>query len=172
VQSHLIGEDAFQETDMIGISRPIVKHSFQVRDARQLPGVIKKAFHIASTGRPGPGRGRYPQGHYAPDETFEYTYPDSVKMRSYSPAVRGHSGQIRKAAKLLLSAKRPVIYSGGGVIQGEGSALLTELARLLNYPVTNTLMGLGAYPGSDRSSSACWACTASTRPTWPCITRT
>jgi acetolactate synthase-1/2/3 large subunit len=150
VQSHLIGEDAFQETDMIGISRPIVKHSFQVRDARQIPGVIKKAFHIATTGRPGPVVVDIPKDITRPDETFEYTYPDSVKMRSYSPAVRGHSGQVRKAAKLLLSAKRPVIYAGGGVIQGEGSALLTELAKLLNYPVTNTLMGLGAYPGSDR----------------------
>lgn len=150
VQSHLIGEDAFQETDMLGISRPIVKHSFQVRHAEQLPGVIKKAFHIAASGRPGPVVIDIPKDITRPDEKFEYVYPESVKMRSYSPAVRGHSGQIRKAAKLLLSAKRPVIYSGGGVIQGEGSALLTELAHYLNFPVTNTLMGLGAFPGSDR----------------------
>jgi acetolactate synthase-1/2/3 large subunit len=150
VQSHLIGEDAFQETDMLGISRPIVKHSFQVREATQLPEVIKKAFHIACSGRPGPVVIDVPKDITRPDETFEYQYPDSVKMRSYSPAVRGHSGQIRKAAKLLLAAKRPVIYSGGGVILGEGSAELTELARHLNFPVTNTLMGLGAYPGSDR----------------------
>ncbi len=150
VQSHLIGEDAFQETDMLGISRPIVKHSFQVRHATQLPGVIKKAFHIASSGRPGPVVIDIPKDITRPDERFPYEYPDSIKLRSYSPAVRGHSGQIRKAAKLLLAAKRPVIYSGGGVILGEASELLVELARHLNFPVTNTLMGLGAYPGSDR----------------------
>ena len=150
VQSHLIGEDAFQETDMIGISRPIVKHSFQVRHATQLPEMIKKAFHIAASGRPGPVVLDIPKDITRPDELFPYAYPDAVKMRSYSPAVRGHSGQIRKAAKLLLSAKRPIIYSGGGVVQGEGSELLTELAKHLNFPVTNTLMGLGAYPGSDR----------------------
>ncbi len=150
VQSHLIGEDAFQETDMLGISRPIVKHSFQVRHASQLPGVIKKAFHIAASGRPGPVVIDIPKDITRPDERFPYEYPESVKLRSYSPAVRGHSGQIRKAAKLLLSAKRPIIYSGGGVILGEGSDLLTELAQHLNFPVTNTLMGLGAYPGSDR----------------------
>ena len=150
VQSHLIGEDAFQETDMVGISRPIVKHSFQARHATQLPDMIKKAFHIASTGRPGPVVIDVPKDITRPDEKFEYHYADAVKMRSYSPAVRGHSGQIRKAARLLLSAKRPVIYSGGGVVIGEGSELLTELAHFLNYPVTNTLMGLGAFPGSDR----------------------
>ena len=150
VQSHLIGEDAFQETDMVGISRPIVKHSFQVRHATQLPEMIKKAFHIAASGRPGPVVLDIPKDITRPDELFPYEYPETVKLRSYSPAVRGHAGQIRKAAKLLLSAKRPVIYAGGGVVQGEGSELLTELARHLNFPVTNTLMGLGAYPGSDR----------------------
>ncbi|MFK7831576.1 MAG: acetolactate synthase 3 large subunit [Congregibacter sp.] len=149
VQSHLIGEDAFQETDMLGISRPIVKHSFQVRHASQLPGVIKKAFHIAASGRPGPVVIDIPKDITRPDERFEYVYPKTVKLRSYTPAVRGHSGQIRKAAKLLLSARKPVIYAGGGVILGEGSDLLIELAKLLNFPVTNTLMGLGAFPGSD-----------------------
>jgi acetolactate synthase-1/2/3 large subunit len=149
VQSHLIGEDAFQETDMLGISRPIVKHSFQARHATQLPGIIKKAFHIAQTGRPGPVVIDIPKDITRPDETFPYHYPDSVKLRSYSPAVRCHSGQIRKAARLLLSARRPVIYSGGGVIQGEACDELTELAKYLGYPVTNTLMGLGAFPGSD-----------------------
>jgi acetolactate synthase-1/2/3 large subunit len=149
VQSHLIGQDAFQETDMMGISRPIVKHSFQVRHASQIPEVIKKAFHIAASGRPGPVVIDIPKDITRPDETFAYNYPEAVKMRSYSPAVRGHSGQIRKAAKLLLSAKRPVIYAGGGVILGESSDLLTDLARMLRFPVTNTLMGLGAFPGSD-----------------------
>ena len=150
VQSHLIGEDAFQETDMVGISRPIVKHSFQVRRAEELPDTIKKAFHIASSGRPGPVVIDIPKDITRPDEKFEYRYPDSVKIRSYNPAQRGHTGQIKKAARMLLGAKRPVIYSGGGVILGEGSDLLTELTRTLNYPITNTLMGLGAYPGSDR----------------------
>ena len=150
VQSHLIGEDAFQETDMVGISRPIVKHSFQARHAQELPGMIKKAFHLASSGRPGPVVVDIPKDITRPDEKFEYSYPETVKMRSYSPAQRGHTGQIKKAARLLLAAKRPVIYSGGGVILGEGSDLLVELTRMLNFPITNTLMGLGAYPGSDR----------------------
>ena len=150
VQSHLIGEDAFQETDMAGISRPIVKHSFMVKRASDLPATLKKAFHIAATGRPGPVVVDIPKDITRPDEKFEYQYPESVKLRSYSPAQRGHTGQIKKAVKLLLSAKRPIIYSGGGVVQGEGSELLIELARRLNFPVTNTLMGLGAYPGSDR----------------------
>jgi len=150
VASHLIGEDAFQETDMVGISRPIVKHSFMVRHARELPEVIKKAFTLATTGRPGPVVIDIPKDVTRPDEKFEYSYPESVRMRSYQPSQKGHSGQIRKAAKLLLSAKRPMIYSGGGVILGEGSEELIALARHLNYPVTNTLMGLGAYPGTDR----------------------
>jgi acetolactate synthase-1/2/3 large subunit len=150
VQSHLIGEDAFQETDMIGISRPIVKHSFMIKHAQELPETIKKAFHIATTGRPGPVVIDIPKDVTRPDEKFEYSYPQSVKMRSYAPAQRGHTGQIKKAVKMLLAAKRPVIYAGGGVVQGEGSELLTRLARELNYPVTNTLMGLGAFPGSDR----------------------
>ncbi|MDO8864119.1 acetolactate synthase 3 large subunit [Haliea sp. E1-2-M8] len=150
VASHLIGEDAFQETDMVGISRPIVKHSFMIRRAEDIPATIKKAFHIATSGRPGPVVIDIPKDCTRPDEKFEYHYPDAVKLRSYSPAQRGHTGQIRKAAKLLLGAKRPIIYSGGGVIMGESSELLTALARKLNYPVTNTLMGLGAYPATDR----------------------
>jgi acetolactate synthase-1/2/3 large subunit len=150
VQSHLIGEDAFQETDMIGISRPIVKHSFMVRHAEEIPGIIKKAFHIAATGRPGPVVIDIPKDITRPDEKFEYNYPESVKLRSYAPAQRGHTGQIKKAARTLLAAKRPMIYAGGGVILGEGSDLLTQLAQDLNYPVTNTLIGLGCYPGSDR----------------------
>jgi len=149
VQSHLVGQDAFQETDMVGISRPIVKHSFMVKRTEDLPSVIKKAFFIASTGRPGPVVIDIPKDITRPDAKMEYSYPESVKMRSYAPAQRGHTGQIKKAAKMLLAAKRPVIYTGGGVVQGEGSDLLTQLARELNYPVTNTLMGLGAFPGTD-----------------------
>ncbi len=150
VQSHLIGDDAFQETDMVGISRPIVKHSFLVKRAQDIPATIKKAFYLASSGRPGPVVIDLPKDITNPADKFEYTYPEKVKMRSYTPATRGHSGQIKKALRLLLSAKRPVIYAGGGVVQGNGSALLTEFARELNYPVTNTLMGLGAYPATDR----------------------
>lgn len=150
VASHLIGEDAFQETDMVGVSRPIVKHSFMVRHASELPGTIKKAFTLATTGRPGPVVIDIPKDITRPDEKFEYHYPESVRMRSYSPAQRGHTGQIKKAARMLLGARRPMIYSGGGVILGEASDLLVALARHLNYPVTNTLMGLGAYPASDR----------------------
>lgn len=150
VASHLIGEDAFQETDMIGVSRPIVKHSFQVRHASEIPSIIKKAFYIASSGRPGPVVVDIPKDVTNPIDKFAYEYPEKVKMRSYQPPYRGHSGQIRKAIEELITAERPVIYSGGGVIQGNASALLTELAHLLNYPVTNTLMGLGAFPGDDQ----------------------
>lgn len=149
VASHLIGEDAFQETDMIGVSRPIVKHSFQVRHASEIPEIIKKAFYIASSGRPGPVVIDIPKDVTNPIDKFSYAYPEKVKMRSYQPPYRGHSGQIRKAVDELLSAKRPVIYTGGGVVQGDGSELLREIAHLLNYPVTSTLMGLGAVSGTD-----------------------
>ena len=150
VASNMVGTDAFQETDMMGVSRPIVKHSFMIKDPREIPEVIKKAFYIAQSGRPGPVVVDIPKDMTNPAEKFEYSYPKKVKLRSYNPAVRGHSGQIRKALDLLAEAKRPIIYSGGGVILGGASAQLTELARELNVPVTNTLMGLGAYPGSDR----------------------
>ena len=150
VQSHLIGEDAFQETDMVGISRPIVKHSFMVQRTEDIPSIIKKAFYIATTGRPGPVVVDVPKDLTHPEHKFNYEYPETVSMRSYQPSEKGHSGQVRKAARLLLNAKRPAIYAGGVVIQGEGSELLTQLARKLNYPVTNTLMGLGAYPATDR----------------------
>ena len=150
VQSHLIGEDAFQECDMVGISRPIVKHSFLVKKAEDIPETIKRAFYIASTGRPGPVVIDLPKDITRPDEKFPYHYPEKVKLRSYLPAQRGHSGQIKKAVKALLNAQRPIVYAGGGVIQGEGSELLVELAKTLNLPVTTTLMGLGCYPASDR----------------------
>lgn len=150
VDSTKIGEDAFQETDMVGVSRPIVKHSFLVKDPRNIPETIRKAYYIASTGRPGPVVVDIPKDVTAPDKKFEFEYPNKIKLRSYTPANKGHSGQIKKAVQLLLTAKRPVIYAGGGVVQGNGSDLLTRLARELNTPVTNTLMGLGAYPGSDK----------------------
>ena len=150
VQSHLIGEDAFQETDMVGISRPIVKHSFMVRRAEDIPSIIKKAFYLAASGRPGPVVVDLPKDVTHPDKKFAYEYPQEVKIRSYSPAVRGHSGQIKKAVQLLLEAKRPVLYAGGGVIQGNASAELTAFARKLNAPLTHTLMGLGGFPADDR----------------------
>lgn len=149
VASHLIGEDAFQETDMVGVSRPIVKHSFQVRHASEIPEIIKKAFYIASSGRPGPVVIDIPKDATNPVDKFAYEYPDKVKMRSYQPPSRGHAGQIRKAVDELITAKRPVIYTGGGLVQGNGSELLTEIAHLLNYPVTSTLMGLGGFDGTD-----------------------
>ncbi len=145
-----LGTDAFQETDMIGVSRPIVKHSFMVQNPQDIPEIVKKAFYIATTGRPGPVVIDIPKDVTDPNIKFEYHYPESVKIRSYIPPVKGHSGQIKKAVDILLAAKRPVIYTGGGVIQGEGSELLTQLARKLGYPVTNTLMGLGAYPATDK----------------------
>ena len=149
VKAHLIGTDSFQETDMIGISRPIVKHSFLVQKAEDIPMIIKKAFHIATSGRPGPVVVDIPKNVTDPDYKFDYSYPKEVDIRSYKPVEEGHSGQIRRAAKLLLSAEKPVIYAGGGVIQNEASEELVKLAKLLNFPVTNTLMGLGAYPATD-----------------------
>ncbi len=150
VPSHLVGQDAFQETDMMGISRPIVKHSFQVRHATDIPLMVKKAFHIAATGRPGPVVIDIPKSTTAPQDKFAYVYPSEVKLRSYQPPGKGHSGQIRKALELLLAAKRPIIYTGGGVIIGNASGELTKLAHKLGYPVTNTLMGLGGFAGSDK----------------------
>ncbi|MCP4598339.1 acetolactate synthase 3 large subunit [Neptuniibacter sp.] len=150
VMSHLIGEDAFQETDMIGISRPVVKHSFSVQRPEEIPEIIKKAFHIAESGRPGPVVVDIPKDMTTPTERYEYEYPKNVKMRSYNPITKGHTGQIKKAVDMLLAAKRPVIYTGGGVILGEASEQLTELAHELGYPVTNTLMGLGGFPGTDK----------------------
>ena len=150
VPSTLIGEDAFQETDMMGVSRPIVKHNMAIKCASEIPEVLKKAFYIAQSGRPGPVVVDIPKDMTAPNEKFEYVFPKKVKLRSYSPPVRGHSGQIKKAVDMLLAAKRPVIYAGGGVILGQASPQLRQLVDKLNYPVTNTLMGLGAYPGTGK----------------------
>lgn len=144
-----IGDDAFQETDMVGISRPIVKHSFLVKDATEIAATIAKAFFIAGSGRPGPVVVDIPKDVTAPNHRVPYEYPEKIKIRSYQPTVKGHAGQIKRAIKTLLGAKRPVIYSGGGVVLGDASSQLIEFARSLNAPVTNTLMGLGAYPGTD-----------------------
>jgi len=148
VNKSLIGNDAFQEVDSVGITRPCVKHNFLVKEVEDLAVTLKKAFHIASTGRPGPVVVDIPKD--VTSAKTDYVYPKQVHIRSYNPVVKGHSGQIRKAVDLLLGARQPMIYTGGGVILGGGSASLTELTRLLNFPITNTLMGLGAYPGTDR----------------------
>ena len=149
VKSNLIGTDSFQETDMIGISRPIVKHSFLVQRAEDIPEIVKKAFHIATTGRPGPVVIDVPKDLTDPEYKFEFHYPKDINMRSYNPPTEGDTSRIKEAVDLIETAKRPVIYSGGGVIQNDASDELIELAKLLNFPVTNTLMGLGAFPGSD-----------------------
>ena len=147
VPTKLIGDDAFQEVDAIGITRPCVKHNVLVRDVRDLATTIKQAFYIASTGRPGPVVIDVPKDVTA--AKTEYIYPRTVSLRSYNPTVKGHSGQIKKAAKLLLEAKRPIIYTGGGVTTAGGEDQLCELVRLLKYPCTNTLMGLGCFPATD-----------------------
>lgn len=147
VPTPAIGLDAFQECDTVGITRPIVKHNFLVKDVRDLATTLKKAFHIARTGRPGPVVVDIPKDVSL--KTAPFHYPATVEMRSYNPVRKGHGGQIRKAVQLLLSAKRPYIYTGGGVILGNASAELRELVDLLGYPCTNTLMGLGAIAASD-----------------------
>ena len=150
VPSGLIGSDAFQECDMIGISRPVVKHSFLVKNSEDIPTIIKKAFYIASTGRPGPVVIDLPKDVVNPLNKFAYTYPEEVTLRSYNPTVQGHKGQIKKALKALLVAKKPVLFVGGGVISANCHDALTRFAKQLNLPVTSSLMGLGAFPGTDR----------------------
>ena len=148
VPRKMIGNDAFQEVDSIGITRPCVKHNFLVKDVESLASTIKKAFYVATSGRPGPVVVDIPKDVTA--DSCEYEYPKKIEMRSYSPVLKGHPGQVKKASKLILSAKKPMIYSGGGVILSEASSELTDFARTLNYPITNTLMGLGAYPATDK----------------------
>ena len=147
VPTHLIGNDAFQEADNIGITRPCVKHNFLVKDVKDIAVTIKKAFYVATTGRPGPVVVDLPKDITA--DKAEFHYPDKIEMRSYNPVHVGHAGQIKRAVKLLKRARRPMIYTGGGVILGNASGPLTELTRALGYPITNTLMGLGAYPATD-----------------------
>jgi len=150
VPTAVIGSDAFQEVDMVGITRPCVKHNFLVKDVKDIAETMKKAFYVATSGRPGPVVVDIPKDITDPNIKVPYKYPKKVKIRSYSPATKGHPGQIKKAVDLLINAHRPMIYSGGGVVLGEASAELTEMTRLLNYPITNTLMGLGAYPATDK----------------------
>lgn len=152
VPSNLIGNDAFQECDMIGISRPVVKHSFLVKDPTEIPEIIKKAFYIASTGRPGPVVVDLPKDCLNPALLHEYCYPESVKMRSYNPTTSGHKGQIRRGIQALLSAKKPVLYVGGGAIISGCDKQILQLAERLNIPVVSTLMGLGAFPSTHKNS--------------------
>jgi acetolactate synthase-1/2/3 large subunit len=147
VPRHLIGNDAFQEVDIVGITRPCVKHNFLVTDVKDLALTVKKAFYIASTGRPGPVLVDIPKDITA--ARCEFEYPKDISIRSYNPTVKGNKRQIRRAIDLMLESKRPILYTGGGVVLSGGAAELTQLARELKFPVTNTLMGLGAYPATD-----------------------
>jgi len=148
VPTHAIGQDAFQECDTVGITRPCVKHNFLVKDVKDLAATIKKAFYLAQSGRPGPVLVDVPKDVTA--MVTEYQYPEAVSMRSYNPVRKGHAGQIKKAVRLIKQAKRPMVYAGGGVILSNAAPRLTEFVRLLGFPCTNTLMGLGGYPGTDR----------------------
>jgi len=147
VATHLIGDDAFQETDMLGCSRPVVKHSYTCRDTESIPETIAKAFHLAKSGRPGPVVVDLPKDKLASPMRFAYRLPEQIRIRSYNPTLQGHHKQVNKAVEHLLSAKQPVIYAGGGVILADAGASLLKLAEQLNLPVTSTLMGLGCIPG-------------------------
>jgi acetolactate synthase-1/2/3 large subunit len=170
VPTHAIGQDAFQECDTVGITRPCVKHNFLVKSVKDLAETMKKAFHIATTGRPGPVLVDIPKDVTRDKCRFEY--PKSVEMRSYNPVVKGHQGQIKKALQLLMQAQRPMIYTGGGVILANAAPELNKFVDLLGYPVTNTLMGLGGFRASDRKFVGMPACMARMKPTWRCSTAT
>lgn len=150
VPSPFIGSDAFQEVDTIGITRPCVKHNFLIKDVNDIAETIKKAFYIATSGRPGPVVVDIPKDITDPRIKVPYKYPDKVSMRSYNPVAKGHHGQIKKAVKMFMAAKQPVFYTGGGVVLGNASEQLIELVHELGFPITSTLMGLGAYPASDK----------------------
>jgi acetolactate synthase-1/2/3 large subunit len=147
VPTHAIGLDAFQECDAVGITRPCVKHNFLVKDVKALASTMKKAFHIAATGRPGPVLVDIPKD--VTTQACEFDYPETVHMRSYNPVRKGHAGQIKKAVQLILEAERPMVYTGGGVVLSNSSSQLRDLVKQLGFPCTNTLMGLGAYPATD-----------------------
>ncbi|MBU1235675.1 MAG: acetolactate synthase 3 catalytic subunit [Gammaproteobacteria bacterium] len=148
VPTAYIGQDAFQEADTVGITRPCVKHNFLVKDVKDLAITIKKAFYLAKTGRPGPVLVDIPKDITA--QKCEFQYPKTIAMRSYNPVIKGHAGQIKKALQILLEAKRPIVYAGGGVILSDSADKLTKLTRALDFPITQTLMGLGGYPATDR----------------------
>ena len=148
VPTHAIGQDAFQECDTVGITRPCVKHNFLIKKIEDIAPIIKKAFHIAKTGRPGPVVVDIPKDITA--EEAEFIYPENIELRSYNPVEKGHQGQITKALELLIHAKRPMVYTGGGVVLGDASEPLTKLMKKLGFPVTSTLMGLGGFPASEK----------------------
>ena len=150
VPSNLIGSDAFQETDMVGVSRPIVKHSFIVKHCSEIPLIIRKAFHIATTGRPGPVVIDIPKDTTDPEILETYEFHETVQMRSYNPVVEGNTKQIAKAVKQIFSSKKPIFYVGGGAVQSDASEELKAIMAFLRAPITNTLMGLGAFPGTDK----------------------
>ena len=150
VQSHLIGTDAFQETDMIGISRPIVKHSFTVDHQSNIPRIVKEAFYVATSGRQGPVVIDVPKDLTNPDDLFDFNYPDEANIRSYNPPIKPEENQIDRVIEALKNSKRPVIYAGGGTIASNASNELREFNSYIKAPVTNTLMGLGVYPGTDK----------------------
>ena len=150
VQSHLIGTDAFQETDMIGISRPIVKHSFTVESQESIPRIVKEAFYIATSGRPGPVVIDVPKDLTHPDFKFDFEYPKEAKIRSYNPPILPLEDQVKRAVEAILEAKQPVIYAGGGTISSNASNELIKFQKLTNAPVTNTLMGLGVFPATNK----------------------
>ncbi|SMB81568.1 acetolactate synthase, large subunit [Pasteurella testudinis DSM 23072] len=152
VRSSLIGSDAFQECDMVGISRPVVKHSFLVKRVEDLAETIKKAFYLAASGRPGPVVIDLPKDIVNPANKIPYVYPQNINLRSYNPNIHGHKGQIKKALKAVLVAKKPVMFIGGGIISANCAEQVTEFAKKLNLPVVSSLMGLGAFPGSDKQS--------------------
>jgi acetolactate synthase-1/2/3 large subunit len=148
VASHLIGTDAFQETDMIGVSRPVVKHSYTIFDAKDIPTVIKEAFHVATTGRPGPVVIDIPKDMTAPENIFDYSYPEKADIRSYNPPTDPDKHQVQRAVNEIMQARKPVIYAGGGAIASNAEEELLQLNQILDAPVTNTLMGLGIYPAT------------------------
>ena len=148
VPTYAIGEDAFQECDTVGITRPCVKHNFLVKDVKDIAATMKKAFYVASSGRPGPVLVDIPKDITA--DLCQFDYPETVQMRSYNPVTKGHLGQIKKALKLLCEAKRPMVYSGGGVVLGDAAEHLIKLIQALGLPITSTLMGLGGFPASDK----------------------
>jgi acetolactate synthase-1/2/3 large subunit len=170
VPSLLIGNDAFQEADIVGITRPCTKHNYLVKETKDLPRIIREAFYIASTGRPGPVLVDIPKDVLI--ASAPYTLPKDVELRGYHPNYEGHPKQVESALSLILAAERPVVYAGGGVILSNASAELHELAQLLSLPVTTTLMGMGCFPGSDPCAWGCSGCTAPTRRTWRSPTRT
>ena len=150
VASHLIGTDAFQETDMIGVSRPVVKHSYTIFDAKDIPTVIKEAFHVATTGRPGPVVIDIPKDMTAPENIFDYSYPEKADIRSYNPPTDPDKHQVQRAVNEIMQARKPVIYAGGGAIASNAEEELLQLNQILDAPVTNTLMGLGIYPATHK----------------------